>query len=63
MAATFGILMASARGKDEPAKSAGSESKAVPSNRMRLEHTGLNVADPIKMAQWYVEHLGMKVLR
>lgn len=33
------------------------------SNAVRLEHVGLNVADPIKMAQWYVENLGMKVLR
>ena len=30
---------------------------------MRLEHVGLNVADPIKAAQWYVDNLGMKVLR
>ncbi|MBN2562467.1 MAG: VOC family protein [Phycisphaerae bacterium] len=29
----------------------------------RLEHIGLNVADPIKMAQWYVDNLGMKVVR
>ncbi|MBM4025642.1 MAG: VOC family protein [Planctomycetes bacterium] len=30
---------------------------------MRLEHIGLNVADPVKAAQWYVDNLGMKVLR
>jgi len=30
---------------------------------MRMEHVGLNVTDPVKMAQWYVENLGMKVLR
>ncbi len=32
-------------------------------NAMRMEHVGLNVADPIKMAQWYVANLGMKVVR
>jgi catechol 2,3-dioxygenase-like lactoylglutathione lyase family enzyme len=30
---------------------------------VRLEHVALNVADPAKMAQWYVENLGMKVMR
>lgn len=30
---------------------------------MEIEHIALNVADPKKMAEWYVEHLGMKVLR
>jgi len=29
----------------------------------RLEHVALNVADPVKMSQWYVDNLGMKVLR
>jgi len=32
-------------------------------NRIRLEHVALNVKDPVKMAQWYVDHLGMKILR
>jgi glyoxylase I family protein len=32
-------------------------------NRVRLEHVALNVTDPVKMAQWYVDHLGMKILR
>jgi len=32
-------------------------------NRMRFEHVGLNVADPVKAAQWYVDNLGMKILR
>ncbi len=32
-------------------------------NRIRFEHVGLNVADPVKAAQWYVDHLGMKILR
>ncbi len=30
---------------------------------MHIEHMALNVADPVKMAAWYVEHLGMRVLR
>jgi glyoxylase I family protein len=30
---------------------------------VRLEHVALNVTDPAKMAQWYVDNLGMKVLR
>ena len=32
-------------------------------NAVRMEHVAINVADPIKMATWYVENLGMKVLR
>jgi len=32
-------------------------------NAIHLEHVALNVADPAKMAQWYVENLDMKVLR
>lgn len=30
---------------------------------MRLEHVALNVADPDAMAQWYVAHLGMQIVR
>lgn len=30
---------------------------------MRLEHVALNVADPRAMAEWYVEHLGMRIVR
>ncbi len=30
---------------------------------MRIEHVALNVPDPVAMAEWYVEHLGMKVAR
>jgi glyoxylase I family protein len=33
------------------------------SNSVRFEHVALNVADPIKMAKWYVDNLDMKVLR
>ena len=32
-------------------------------NAIHLEHVALNVADPARMAQWYVENLGMKVMR
>src|SRR5436190_8242297 len=30
---------------------------------MNIEHFALNVPDPVRMAQWYVQHLGMRVLR
>ncbi len=30
---------------------------------MRVEHMGIQVADPVAVAAWYVEHLGFKVLR
>lgn len=30
---------------------------------MRIEHLALNVDDPIGMAQWYVAHLGLTVVR
>jgi glyoxylase I family protein len=30
---------------------------------MKLEHVALQVADPVAMARWYVEHLGMRVVR
>ena len=30
---------------------------------MEIEHLGLNVADPAAMAEWYVEHLAMRVVR
>lgn len=29
----------------------------------RFEHVAFNVQDPVTVAQWYVQHLGMKVLR
>jgi catechol 2,3-dioxygenase-like lactoylglutathione lyase family enzyme len=31
--------------------------------KMRLEHIAINTAEPVKMAQWYVEHLAMKIAR
>ena len=30
---------------------------------MKIEHTAFNVEEPVLMARWYVEHLGMKILR
>jgi catechol 2,3-dioxygenase-like lactoylglutathione lyase family enzyme len=30
---------------------------------MTIEHLALNVADPVKMADWYGRHLGMRVVR
>lgn len=30
---------------------------------MKIEHFALNVADPIAMAAWYVEHMGMTIVR
>ena len=29
---------------------------------MKLEHVAVNVADPVAMADWYKEHLGMDVV-
>ncbi len=30
---------------------------------MKIEHFAINVPDPIAMANWYVEHLGMRIVR
>jgi len=30
---------------------------------MKLEHFALNVENPVAMAQWYAENLGMKIVR
>ena len=30
---------------------------------MKLEHFALNVEDPQAMAKWYVEHLGLKIVK
>jgi catechol 2,3-dioxygenase-like lactoylglutathione lyase family enzyme len=30
---------------------------------LRIEHVALNVRDPRAMAEWYVAHLGMRVVR
>ena len=29
---------------------------------MKIEHMALNVADPVAMAAWYVEHLGVSIV-
>ena len=38
-----------------------SENTRMPT--LNLEHMACNVADPEAMAAWYVEHLGMRVVR
>ena len=30
---------------------------------MRIEHVAINVEDPVAMARWYCENLGMKIVR
>jgi len=30
---------------------------------MKIEHTALNVEEPVLMARWYVEHLGLTIKR
>ena len=30
---------------------------------MNIEHVAYNVPDPVRMAAWYVQHLGLRVLR
>ena len=30
---------------------------------MKIEHFALNVSNPVEMASWYVNHLGMSVVR
>ena len=30
---------------------------------MKIEHVALNVNEPAQAARWYVEHLGMKIVR
>jgi glyoxylase I family protein len=35
----------------------------VGTNRIRLEHVAINVEDPVSMAKWYCQNLGMKVVR
>ena len=32
-------------------------------NRIRLEHVAINVENPVAMAKWYCENLGMKIVR
>jgi catechol 2,3-dioxygenase-like lactoylglutathione lyase family enzyme len=37
--------------------------KTVRKNRVRLEHVAINVEDPVRMAKWYGQNLGMKLVR
>jgi glyoxylase I family protein len=30
---------------------------------MNIEHVALNVSDPVALAEWYVRHLGMRIVR
>lgn len=48
---------------DGPQMNARREGNAAQGNRIRLEHVALNVKDPVKTARWYVDNLGMKILR
>src|SRR5580765_1420030 len=32
-------------------------------SRMKLEHFALNVEEPVAMANWYKEHLGLQIVR
>jgi len=44
--------------------SSPSEHKTIHNaNRIRLEHVAINVEDPVEMAKWYCENLGMKIVR
>ena len=42
---------------------AGSTENTVRKNRIRLEHVAINVEDPVSMAEWYGQNLGMKLVR
>lgn len=30
---------------------------------MRIEHFAINVSDPVEMKEWYVQHLGFRIVR
>lgn len=30
---------------------------------MRIEHFAINVSDPVKMKEWYVQHLGLRIVK
>ena len=40
-----------------------SESREHNADRIRLEHVAINVENPVGMAKWYCENLGMKIVR
>jgi len=51
-------------GAEQPAKFRLAPKSFGRQNRaMRLEHAALQVADPVGMANWYVQHLGCAVAR
>ena len=43
--------------------SSPSESREQNADRIRLEHVAINVENPVAMAKWYCENLGMKIVR
>ena len=48
---------------DMQMSSTGKTGSKVGTNRIRLEHVAINVEDPVGMATWYCQNLGMKVVR
>jgi glyoxylase I family protein len=37
--------------------------RRAPIGEFRFEHIGLNVHEPVEMAEWYVKNLGMRIAR
>ena len=37
--------------------------RSADQNRIRFEHVAINVKDPVAIAKWYEDNLGMKVMR
>ena len=48
---------------DMQVSSAEEANDTLRENRIRLEHVAINVEDPVSMAKWYCQNLGMKVVR
>ena len=48
---------------DMHASSTEGANNTVRENRVRLEHVAINVEDPVSMAKWYGQNLGMKLVR
>jgi glyoxylase I family protein len=57
------LVVLSQRSTDKTQMSTPAASHAPAGNQVRLEHVALNVADPVKMANWYVDNLGMRIMR
>jgi len=51
--------------KTDPTKTLGARSDQVVglANKPRPEHIAFNVSDPVAVAKWYCDNLGMKILR